>query len=881
MNKKNEEAMGNPFAGLDRSSALQESRVFNETPIKPAKCVDILTKILYIINQGDQFNTEEATTTFFAMTKLFQHGDENLRRMCYLTIKAMASMTENAFIITQSLTKDMNGKNDSFRGASVRALCAIMDNSTIMSIERYMKQSIVDKSPNVASAALVSAFHLARRGNQDIVKRWVNEAQEATSADNTMVQYHALGLLYQLRKNDKLAVSKLLQRMTKGGMLKSQFAYCLLIRIAAHQIEEDQEERSGPLFDFITECLRNKHDMVVYEAASAIVNMRDVSARELSGAVTVLQQFCSSPKPSLRYAGVRTLSKVAMRHPTAVTACNLDLENLITDQNRSIATLAITTLLKTGTESSVDRLMKQITSFLSEVADELKVVVVQAIAEMCRKFPRKHGLMLTHLSTMLRDEGGFEYKKAIVECIVTIVNESPDSRETGLSHLCEFIEDCEHTTLCVKILHMLGRDGPLTSKPSKYIRFIYNRVVLENEMVRAASVTALAKFGAACPDLNPRVQILLERCLLDEDDETRDRAAYYLRILREDCSQQKSVYILNPLQVSIPSLERQLQTYVTSTSGDEPFNIKDVQVQAPPAIADQQKTNENSGSAAQQKKKKENVNRIEKYLQALNNLEELKLLGPLFKSSDKPQMLTEAETEYKVRVLKHTYKSHIVLQFEILNTLEDQLIENVMAEVDAIDGFNVQAYLPAKQCKYNEPALAYTILQFDHTLGCEELDLNGVLSCTLKFSVKDIDPQNPDEDTDEIEGFDDEYALEEVELAVADHVQKVWKANFDVAWQELNEAVEVQDTFVLSTIPTLEQAVTDLQKFLGLYAQEKTEKIPEGQGSHMLLLAGVFRGGHDILAKAKLVLSKDGVTMELTVRSPDEDAAQFIASAVA
>lgn len=35
-----------------------------------------------------------------------------------------------------------------------------------------------------------------------------------------------------------------------------------------------------------------------------------------------------------------------MKHPSAVIACNLDLENLITDTNRSIATLAITTLLK-------------------------------------------------------------------------------------------------------------------------------------------------------------------------------------------------------------------------------------------------------------------------------------------------------------------------------------------------------------------------------------------------------------------------------------------------------------------------------------------------------------------------------------------------------
>ena len=39
-------------------------------------------------------------------------------------------------------------------------------------------------------------------------------------------------------------------------------------------------------------------------------------------------------------------SKISMIHPEAVTSCNVDLENLISDTNRSIATLAITTLLK-------------------------------------------------------------------------------------------------------------------------------------------------------------------------------------------------------------------------------------------------------------------------------------------------------------------------------------------------------------------------------------------------------------------------------------------------------------------------------------------------------------------------------------------------------
>ena len=57
-----------------------------------------------------------------------------------------------------------------------------------------------------------------------------------------------------------------------------------------------------------------------------------------------------------------------MAHPLAVTPCNMDMEGLINDGNRSIATLAITTLLKTGSESGVERLMKQITSFMSEIA---------------------------------------------------------------------------------------------------------------------------------------------------------------------------------------------------------------------------------------------------------------------------------------------------------------------------------------------------------------------------------------------------------------------------------------------------------------------------------------------------------------------------------
>jgi coatomer protein complex subunit gamma len=57
------------------------------------------------------------------------------------------------------------------------------------------------------------------------------------------------------------------------------------------------------------------------------------------------------------------------------------------------------------------------------------------------------------------------------------------------------------------------------TSPCRYIRYIYNRIILENATVRAAAVSALASFGARVPELTGRVVVLLKRALYDNDDE--------------------------------------------------------------------------------------------------------------------------------------------------------------------------------------------------------------------------------------------------------------------------------------------------------------------------------------------------------------------------
>lgn len=75
--KKDEESGLSAYYN-NKTTVIQEARVFNESPISPRKCRALLTRIVYLLYVGETFNTQEATTLFFGTTKLFQHKDVSL-----------------------------------------------------------------------------------------------------------------------------------------------------------------------------------------------------------------------------------------------------------------------------------------------------------------------------------------------------------------------------------------------------------------------------------------------------------------------------------------------------------------------------------------------------------------------------------------------------------------------------------------------------------------------------------------------------------------------------------------------------------------------------------------------------------------------------------
>ena len=73
-------------------------------------------------------------------------------------------------------------------------------------------------------------------------------------------------------------------------------------------------------------------------------------------------------------------------------------------------------------------------------------------------------------------------------------------------------------------------------------------------------------------------------------------------------------------------------------------------------------------------------------------------------------------------------------------------------------------------------------------------DWVGTFSPTLKFVVKDCDPATGEPDSDE--GYADEYVLEDLEVAMADFVQRIMKGNFaGKFWINVFKAIRYKSAF--------------------------------------------------------------------------------------
>jgi coatomer subunit gamma len=162
--------------------------------------------------------------------------------------------------------------------------------------------------------------------------------------------------------------------------------------------------------------------------------------------------------------------------------------------------------------------------------------------------------------------------------------------------------------------------------------------------------------------------------------------------------------------------------------------------------------------------------------------------------------LTEAETEYVVSVVKHIFKEHIVLQYEVKNTIPSTVLENVSvvatpAEEDELEEVFI---IQAETLTGDEPGKVY--VAFRKVNGEGSLPVSSI-SNILKFTTKEIDPttNEPEEG-----GYEDEYEIAEFDLAGSDYVIPAFASNFNHLWEQVGASGdEASETLQLSGVKSI------------------------------------------------------------------------------
>ncbi|KAH9600254.1 Coatomer [Trypanosoma melophagium] len=873
-----------PFEGIDKSTALQQCRVFNDVRLDISACVRAITQCLYLLSTGTTLTEAEATDLFFMSTKLLQSTHPKLRRLLYVLMKELSPLVEQRFIASNSLMVDIKSNNDASKCNGIRTLYKVMNSSLYASMDRTIVEALTSQSSNVVCAALVTALHIAQV-QPDMAKKWGTQLTEVVRSCGK-AQYAAIALLHKMRKNDRLSVARLIEQ-AKNGQIRSPLALCLLIKICTELMREDFEG-SLDIYKFVTSMMHNNNDLVVFESIKSICSLRNITAKEVSPAVMVVHLYLNAQNSVLRFSAIRLLNEVATLHPAAVSPINAEIENLVTDPNRIIATLAITTLLKTGTEFTIERLITQLStaSYLRELGDEFKMVIIDSMRVLNAKFPSKYNLFLGFLSKALTDEGSSQLKETVVDVIMEIAKSNPESKESVLKHLAEFIDDCNYPQIVQRVLMYLGEEVPHTENPKLFVRYVYNHATLERPEIRAVAVSTLAKLAARVPSLRRSIVVLLKRTCNDTDDDVRDRAVFYTRLFLSNDEDAINAMVSDVAHHVAARRKARMaaaaaaanKTSLLSAAGEDITMQKSVSMAAAAATGASLTGEETSLFSRA-------------VLQGREKMQKIKQLSELGKpcSSSEPVPLTDPDSEYVVTVMKHAYISHMVLQFRVKNTMEKVTFRNISIVVNT-DEIEVEPLyvIPINAVSPGCTEYGYVVLAYE-----EEQFPSGEVECQFKFAMQEGDEMesfsNNSHNNNNVRNLTpqeeeelEEYPLESFDINVSDFITPVNLAGaFETQWESMQNE-ETTGTYSLSSMRNLTVAARELVAFFGMYVEGgKPDKITSA--SHTLLMSGTManRDRSLVLINARVFIAKDNtVALQLTLRGATAELREYLATAL-
>jgi coatomer protein complex subunit gamma len=488
-------------------------------------------------------------------------------------------------------------------------------------------------------------------------------------------------------------------------------------------------------------------------------------------------------------------------------------------------------------------------------------------------------------------EGRRTYKESIVETLMKIGNEGTSAdKEQVLLTFCEYIEDCDNQHLQTHIMDYIAKEAENTENPSVYIRFIYNRVVLEKSTIRASACSALGEIGHRIPSLRDQIIILLKNCLKDENDEVRERALWYTSLLEasEENEEDKQAedFVFDSLNFDFAKMEQYLvdnkDTLLENEDDEKIFDLETFYTDEE-AVPLASNINLEPKSPFEEAKVSDIHSPLE---ESIENIEEKGKIevGQGFTLSQKDlgkigvdsiefstdiENITSHGDEYFIQVTKHFSGSFLIFQFNVVNNIEEHKLSNVKVHLE----HPRSAYKTITQISSEETSHPIVVLQ---PTDSSRRFITDELKFKLTFTIIEVD-----EDGNEEGDYEDEYSLEKIRISVSDYVgkQELPNGQFMNAWEAIKQnedCTERMETFQIN-FNTMKEAVAGVIKFFSMSVCENSQNVDESSKVHNLFLAGTFYGSFPVLIRAQIGFnSQYGCVLRVGIRSMNEDVMQTV-----
>lgn len=450
-------------------------KTFNSTPLITRNCIKVINNLMYYLTTKD-IEPDTLNSILIYLLKAFQSKEQYLKNVIYTTVIELSKLTDQGFIGINIFVKDyMTSK---IKHKIIRSLFCIIPDEMIYDFTKYLNECFISKSDELITSGVLVAYTLI---SKNFTK--VKELYTPLEITDDIHGYQKLAWMSSVNQDF-------------GNLMYKNEAGVICVRIAV-------KKRKYDLFKTFLN-LRISDNFVFFEACKQVTEMNEeISLQFISLVCQGLKNFLKSENFYEKFSAIKLLSKLSLKHSKNIEKLNKEIEELLQENSKTLTMFAISTLLKTGTEETIDRLMKYLPEFMNEMDDTYKILGLNALLTLTLKNASKIDVFIEFIKGCILTKGTLKFKMHIVKILNDFITDNKIDEilfEKILNIFIIYLEDSEYFEISAEILGILGKQIYKSKNYKKYVMHVYNRLILEDQKIKIPAVQCIF-------DLSKKIEI--------------------------------------------------------------------------------------------------------------------------------------------------------------------------------------------------------------------------------------------------------------------------------------------------------------------------------------------------------------------------------------